>query len=140
MGVGGLLSSVSAGWRPLSRVTVPPRLDAPMGESGGTTSADARVVQFKLEARGRTMRWGQSARSRLSHANVPPGEALAVARALLRHPPLRAEVGTPEERWLDELAKLVRRPVLGSKVQNSCTTEGEPSAQPQRSTASTGRT
>ena len=77
------------------------------------------------------MRRGPQARSHFSCASIPPGEALAAARALLRHPPLKAGAGTPKGEWLDELASLVRRAALGSKVQNSCATDGESSAQPQ---------
>jgi hypothetical protein len=139
MGAGGSPSPVPADRRPTSHVTVPPRLDAPKAESGGMASADARVAQFRVEERGRTTWWGPRACSRLSRSSIPPGEALAAARSLLRHPPLRARAGTPEGEWLDELANLVRRDALGSRVQNSCATSGAPSAQPQGPAARTGR-
>jgi len=124
----------------VSHVTVPPQLGAPGAESGGTTSANARVAWFRAEAGGRAARRGLSACSRLSRGSIPPGEALAAARALLCHPPLRAGAGTPEGEWLDELAGLVRKAAPGPKAQNSSTTHGEPMAQPQRSATYIGGT
>jgi hypothetical protein len=86
--------------RAVSNVTTPPRLGAPGTESGGTASANAHVAHFCVEARGRAARRGRSlARSR---GSIPTGEVLVAARALLRHPPLRAGAGTPEGEWLDE--------------------------------------
>ena len=76
-------------------------------------------------------------RSRLSRASIPPREALAVARALLRHPPRKVETGTPEGEWLDKLASLVRRVALGQKEQHSRATNGEPSARSPAPVAST---
>ena len=63
-----------------------------------------------------------------------------MARALLRHPPLRAGSGTSEGDWFDELASLVRKASPGMKVQNSCTTHEELTAQPQRSATCVGGT
>ena len=63
-------------------------------------------------------------RSRLSRASIPPREALAAARALLRHLPRKVETGTPEGEWLDELASLVRRAAPGPKGQHSCAIKG----------------
>jgi hypothetical protein len=65
----------------VSHVTAPPRFDAPRAESGGTTSANACVAQFRAEARGRVSRRGPSACSRLSRGSIPTGEVLAAARA-----------------------------------------------------------
>ena len=83
---------------------------------------------------------GPPARSHLSRGSISPGEALTVARALLRHPPLRAGAGTSEGDWLNKLASLVQKASLGTKMQNSCTTHEEPTAQPQRSATCVGGT
>ena len=113
----------------------------PWAESGGTTSANTRITRFRAEAWGRAARRGRSLdRSCLSRGSIPPGEAFATVRALLRHPPLRAGVGTPEGEWLDELASLVRKAVPGPKEPNSSATRGVPTAQPQRSAICVGGT
>ena len=57
------------------------RLDASRAEFGGTASAGTRIAQFGAEARGRTTQRRPPAHSHLSHASIPPWEALAAARA-----------------------------------------------------------
>ena len=117
-------SPISAGGRVALYATAPPQLDAPRAESRATTTAGADATQLGAEARGRTAQRRLSARSRLSRACIPPGEALAAAR-LLRHLPLRAGMGTPDWEWLDELASLVQRAAPGPKGQRSYATNGE---------------
>ena len=80
------------------------------------------------------------ARRCLSRGSIPPGEAIVAARALLRHPPLRAGAGTHEGEWLDELASLVRKAAPRPKSQSSGATRGRPAAQPQRSATCVGGT
>lgn len=46
-------------------------------------------------------------------------EALVAARALLRHPLVRVERGTPEDRWLSKLASLFEKACLRLGAQSS---------------------
>jgi hypothetical protein len=49
------------------------------------------------------------------------------ARVLLHHPPMRAEPGTPEGKWLDELASLIGKACPRLGAQGSRTIAGGPS-------------
>ena len=115
MEAGGSPSSVTTGERAASYATTLPRLNAPGPASGSAASSDAGAVPTGVEPCGRPALRRLPACSRLSRASIPPGEVLAAACALLRHPPLRAETGTPEGEWLDELTSLVRMAAPGPK-------------------------
>jgi hypothetical protein len=111
----------------VSIMTAPSRLDAPKSTSVGTTSANVRFAQFWVEARKRVALHTSWAGRRLDLGGFPPREALVAVRALLRHPLVRAEPGTPEGKWLDELASLVGKACPGSGAQGSRTIAGGPS-------------
>ncbi|RLN28697.1 retrotransposon protein, putative, unclassified [Panicum miliaceum] len=87
-------------------------------------SANVRYTQFRAEAQQRAVQQAFHAPARTDRGGVLLGEALVVARALLRHPPVRVEPGTPEERWLDELASLVGKACLKPGAQGSRATAG----------------
>lgn len=88
-------------------------------KSEGTTSASVQYAEIRTKARRWAAQRTSGERAHSSYSSVSPEKVLMAARAILRHPPVKAESGTPEGRWSHEFVDLVGKARLDQRSTTS---------------------